>query len=187
MKLLARNLGSIIGACLFVAAVLVLHHELKGYSYRDIVAELETVPGIRWILAASLTIMNYLVLTASDSLALHYISHPIPYRRLALASFIGYAFSHNTTIIGGSAARYRIYSSLGLSAGEVARVVVFCGITFWLGFFALSGVAFLLAPQHIPQALHLPIESLRPFGVVFLAIAGSYLLATILKKKALRV
>lgn len=134
-----------------------------------------------------LTILNYLTLTASDSLALRYIGHRIAYRKLALASFIGYAFSHNTTIVGGSAARYRIYSSLGLSAGEIARVVVVCGLTFWLGFFSLSGVALLLAPQHLPEVLHLPISLIRLVGAVFLAIAGSYVLATALKRAPLHV
>ena len=185
MRMLARNLGSILGVCLFVAAVLILRHELKGYSYHDVMAEFRSTPWTSWLLAMGLTILNYLVLTASDSLALRYIGRPIAYRRLALASFIGYAFSHNTTIVGGSAARYRIYSSLGLSAGEVARVVVVCGLTFWLGFFSLSGVALLLAPRHIPEALHLPISSIRPVGAVFLAIAGSYLLATALKRTPL--
>jgi phosphatidylglycerol lysyltransferase len=186
MKLLLRNLGSIVGVCLFAAAVFVLHHELKNYSYRDVVMELRQTPRVWWLVAAGLTILNYTVLTLSDSLALRYISHPIIYRKLALASFIGYAFSHNTTIIGGSAARYRIYSSLGLSAGEVARVVVFCGLTFWLGFFTLSGIALLVAPQHIPQALHLPIPSVRPLGVLFLAVAGSYFVATLVKRTPLR-
>ncbi len=185
MKTLVRNLGSIAGACLFVAAIVVFHRELKGYSYHDVVAELRSMPAKSWLFAAVLTFLNYLTLTASDSLALRYIGHRIAYRKLALASFIGYAFSHNTTIVGGSAARYRIYSFLGLSAAEVATLVVFCGFTFWLGFLTLAGAAFILVPQHIPQALHLPFASVWPVGVVFLILAGSYVLATSLKRRPL--
>jgi len=68
----------------------------------------------------------------------------LAYKKLAFASFIGYVFSNNTTILGGSAARYRVYSAMGLSAQEVARLVVFCGLTFWLGFFTVAGVVFLV-------------------------------------------
>jgi uncharacterized membrane protein YbhN (UPF0104 family) len=69
----------------------------------------------------------------------------------------------------------------------VARLVVFCGLTFRLGFLSLSGVTFLLTPQHISQALHLPFASVQPVSVVFLMIAGSYVLAAALRRAPLRV
>ena len=82
----------------------------------------------------------------------------MPYRKIAVASFVGYVFSHNATILGGSAARYRIYSGLGLSAGQVARLILFCSITFWLGFLALGGFTFVLHPQAIEHGTHLPFK-----------------------------
>jgi len=180
---LIRNVGGAIGLCLFAAAMLILHRELRHYHYADIAAELRQVKPMFLVLAVLLTVLDYVVLTFYDALGLRHIQRRLKWRKMALASFIGYVFSHNMTIVGGSTARYRIYSALGVSASEVARLVVFCGLTFWLGFFATSGTVFVLEKQHIPEALHIPFLSVRPIGVIFLAIVAAYVLATAIRRR----
>jgi phosphatidylglycerol lysyltransferase len=180
-----RSLGSVISVCLFMAAIAVIHHKLRGYHLHDIVREIDQVPTGALLLSLVLTAVNYLVLTASDALALKYVRHPLAYHKIALASFIGYVFSSNATVIGGSAARYRIYSALGVSAGEMAELVLFCGVTFWLGFLALAGTVFIVQPLPTPGALHLPFGSTWLIGVIFLAFVGTYLLAVILRRRPL--
>lgn len=179
------GLSSAISVGLFTVAVLIIHEKLKTHHLHDIVLQIRQVPAGTLLAALGITALNYLMLTTSDALALRYIRHPLAYHKLALASFIGYVFSSNATAIGGGAARYRIYSALGLSANEVAGLVLFCGFTFWLGFLTLSGVVFVVEPQHLPQALHLPFGSARPFGVIFLAIIGAYLLLAVLRRRPL--
>jgi phosphatidylglycerol lysyltransferase len=138
----------------------------------------------RYVLAAiALTFLDYFILTGYDTLALFYIGHRLPYRKIAVASFVGYVFSHNATILGGSAARYRIYSGLGLSAGQVARLILFCSITFWLGFLALGGFTFVLHPQAIEHGTHLPFKTTWPIGVIFLILLATYLILTAVRKK----
>ena len=154
-KKLWQNIGFLISAILFGVAVFVIHTKLRKYHYHDIVHQLLQVPFGVLALAAALTIADYLVLTTYDTLALRYIGHPLKYGKIAMASFIGYVFSHNATVIGGSAARYRIYSAFGISANEIAKLVIFCSITFWLGFLNVGGIAFVLARQDIPDALHI--------------------------------
>ena len=180
---LTRNVGYAISLCLFAAAMLVLHRELRHYHYRDIVAEFRQAKPALLVLAAFLTVLDYLVLTLYDALALRYIQRRLEWSKIALASFIGYVFSHNMTIVGGSTARYRIYSALGVSASEVVRLVVFCGLTFWLGFFATSGTVFLLQRQEIPEALNAPFASVWPVGVVFLAIVAAYVFVTAFRRR----
>ena len=179
------SLSAIVSVCLFAAAVLIIHHKLRGYHLHDIVLQIRQVPAGALLTALVITALNYLMLTASDALALKYIRHPLAYHKLALASFIGYVFSSNATVIGGGAARYRIYSALGLSANEVAGLVLFCGSTFWLGFLTLAGIVFVVEPQHLPQALHLPFGSAWPIGAIFLAIVGTYVLLVLLRRKPL--
>lgn len=180
---LTRNVGYAISLCLFAAAMLILHHELRHYHYRDIVGEFRRIKPVLLLLAVFLTVLDYLVLTLYDALALRYIQRKLEWHKIALASFVGYVFSHNMTIVGGSTARYRIYSALGVSASEVARLVVFCGLTFWLGFFAISGPVFLLQRQEIPEALHVPFVSVWPIGAVFLTIVAAYILVTALRRR----
>ncbi len=184
-----QAIGPAISLGLFVLAIVLIHHELRGYHYRDIVHQFLQI-GYRDIFTAVvLTILNYLVLTANDALALRYARHPLPYRQLALASFIGYAFSNSATVVGGSAARYRIYTALGVSAGEIAELVVFCGLTVWLGFFLVAGTAFVLSPGSIPipEVLHLPIPSVGLAGVGLLAAVCVYMLTVVLRRRPIAI
>lgn len=90
-----HSFGPLLGFLLFVAALWVLHHELKGYHYHDLVRHVEELPVDRLLLALTLTILDYVVLTGYDALALRYLHRPLAYGQTAFASFIGYAFSHN--------------------------------------------------------------------------------------------
>ena len=63
-----------------------------------------------------------------------------------MTSFIAYTFSNTLgfALLTGSSVRYQLYSSLGLGTGEVARVILFCSITFFLGLLGWGGCALLL-------------------------------------------
>ena len=174
---LLHNLGPVIGVFLFVAALWVLHHELRQYHYHEVMRHIRELPTTRLLLALALTVLSYLVLTGYDVLSFRYIHHPLSYRRIALASFIGYAFSHSIglAVLTGGSIRYRFYSTWGLSTSEITNVVAFNGLTFWFGFLALGGLAFLLEPLALPASLHLPVTSLRPLGGVFLLVVTAYI------------
>ena len=182
-----RGLGTALSFCLFAAALGIIHHRLRGTHYHDIVVQLHQVGFGSVVAAMVLTVLNYIALTAYDALGLRYIGRRLPYRKLAVASFIGYVFSNNATIVGGSAARYSIYSSFGVSASEVAKLVLFCGLTFWLGLLAVGGFAFVLGPVQVPDMLHryLPFASSRIVGVVLLVVVAAYMLAVAGRRRPL--
>src|SRR5581483_3252339 len=106
---LLHNLGPFIGVFLFAAALWVLHHELRQYHYHEVMRNIEALPAVRLLLALVLTVLSYLLLTGYDLLSFRYIHHPLPYRKIAPASFVGYAFSHNIglAILTGGSIRYR--------------------------------------------------------------------------------
>jgi len=183
MRKILHNIAPWLSVILFGIAAVVIHHKLRQYHYHDIAAELRKMPAHHILPAIALTFLDYFILTGYDTLALFYIGHRLPYRKIAVASFVGYVFSHNATILGGSAARYRIYSGLGLSAGQVARLILFCSVTFWLGFFALGGFTFVLHPQAIEHGTHLPFNTTWPIGVIFLVLLATYLIVTAVRKK----
>jgi phosphatidylglycerol lysyltransferase len=176
MKKLPHSLGPVIVLVFLAGAFWILHHELRHYHYADITRALAEVPGNRLLLSFALTMLNYVVLTGYDALALRYIRRPLAYRRIALASFIGYALSHNIglSIFTGSAVRYRLYAAWGLSTAQIAGVVAFGTMTLWLGTLAMGGLACLLEPMVIPAPLHLPLTSLHPIGIICLALVGAY-------------
>ena len=184
-----HSLGPLFGIFLFAVALWVLHHELREHNYHDVIRHLAEIPAHRFLLALALTILSYIIMTGYDTLALRYIRHPIAYGKIALASFIGYAFSNNIgfSMIAGASVRYRLYSAWGLSALETTKVVLFCSLTLWLGFFTIGGIVFLFEPVVIPEALHLPFASVHSFGIIFIMIVGGYLLWSVLRKKPLKI
>ena len=168
--------GPAFGVALFAAALWVLHHELRAYSYKEVVAALRGLPHWRLALGLLLTIASYGVLTGYDTLAFRYLGHALRYEQIALASFVGYAFSHNVgaSFLGGGAIRYRLYSSWGLSASEIATIVAFNGITFWLGFLVLTGFALVLEPSAALPAATFSRGTESAIGVACVALVALY-------------
>ena len=172
----ATALGPFLGLALFALAVWILHHELSEYHYGDVVGHLAAIPHRDVALAIALTVLGYLLLTGYDTLALRWVGSPLSYPRIMLASFIAFVFSHNVglSFFGGNAVRYRMFTSWGVTVGELARVITFNVITLWLGFLALGGAVLLLEPLPIPGAWHPLFATSRPIGAVFLAALVVY-------------
>ena len=187
-KLLHR-LGPFMGLILFSVALWVLHQELKTYRFHDIVQYLRDLPAHKLLTALTLTFLSYLVMTGYDMLAIKYIHHPLEYPKIALASFIGYAFSNNIglSMIAGASVRYRLYSGWGLSAFDITRVVAFCTLTLWLGFFALGGLVFLLEPAAISKTIYLPFGSVRLLGILLLLVVAAYFSGTVFRKQPIKI
>jgi phosphatidylglycerol lysyltransferase len=171
-----RLLGAVrpvVSITLLVLAALVLRHELQAYHWRDVIAHMKGIPTTKLLLALSFAAMGYVALTGYDALALRFVKKPLPYRRIALTSFIAYALGHSLTFFGGSAVRYRMLSAWGLRANDIARVIGFVAVTFWLGFFLLGGVV----STGWPMSLGFPSFGIssRVIGLVFLVIFVGYL------------
>ena len=186
---LRHSFGPVVGTVLFVAAVGLIHHLLREYQYHEIVRHVRELPRERVYLALGLTALNFFILTGYDTLALRYIRHSLAYGKIAFASFIAYAFSQSLgfALLTGGSVRFRLYSAFGLSAVEITNIIAFSGVTLWLGFFMLGGLSFVLEPIPIPALLHLPFFSLRPLGVILLALVAGYLAWGMLLKRPLRI
>jgi len=189
LKRLAPFLKPLLILALFAVALRVLHDTLAQYRYRDVIGYLHALPGDQLLLAAALTLLGYLVMTGYDTLAFRYIRHPLPYFKIALASFIGYAFNNNVGFSGlvGGSLRYRLYNAWRLTAVEIAKVIAFCTISFWLGFVLLGGIFFLATPPEIPPSIHLPFASVRILGIVLLLPAIGYMLWIAIRREPIRV
>lgn len=180
---------AILGASLFGLSLFVISYELRQYDIRDIVRSVQAIPLPYLLGAIALTLFNYFMLTGYDVLALQYIRRSLPYRRVALTSIISYAISNSIgfALLTGSAIRYRFYSAWGLSAIEIANIVAFCNLSFWLGLFAVGGVVFLLDPIAIPQLMNLPFNTVHPISAIFLITVISYLVWNALGKRSLKI
>jgi phosphatidylglycerol lysyltransferase len=177
-----------LGVLLFALALLVLHRELKAVRYVDVVHAIRALPPLRVILALALAALGYLALTGYDASGVRYTGHALPYSRTALVSFISYAVSNNVGgfLVSGGTVRMRLYSLWGFSTVEITKVVAFCALTFWVGFFSAGGAYLLLGPFTLPSGFPVSPVVLRLLGAVFLAIVAAYLVACAFRRTPLR-
>jgi phosphatidylglycerol lysyltransferase len=99
------------------------------------------------------------------------------FRRIAITSFVAYAFGHNLGLAAFTAAavRYRMYSVQGLGALEVGGVATFCTLTTGLGLgFVIAAALLLGAPGS--TGLHLGPGWTQALACVLLVVLTTYVL-----------
>ncbi|MFH6785168.1 MULTISPECIES: lysylphosphatidylglycerol synthase transmembrane domain-containing protein [Methylobacterium] len=126
-----------------------LYRTLAGYSLDQLVQSVRALPAGRLAAAGGFAAASYLCLTGIDWLALRAAGTPLPYPRVALAAFISLGLGHSIGFAGLSsgAIRYRFYTRWGLHTADVAKAVLFCGVTVAVGLMALGAVAVLVHPD----------------------------------------
>ena len=100
----------------------------------------------------------------------------IPYTRIVFTSFIAYSFGHTLgfAVFTGSAIRFRLYVTAGVSAIEVATVTAFCSLSLGIGLATISGLSLLLSPAHAATALHLHHNWSLLVGAALLCAVAAY-------------
>lgn len=105
---------------------------------------LQDFSGSTLVLALAATAIGYLVLATYDLLAMHHLGYHVPWHKTLLVSFLGFAVSNNAghAIVTGGAIRFRFYSTLGLNAAAIAKIIVFSSTTYLLGSTTVLCIAF---------------------------------------------
>jgi glycosyltransferase 2 family protein len=187
-----RNLRRWASVAIALAAIglaaFLLHRNLSQYSFGDIVAAATAVPG--WRIAACLAFagLSYLTLTGFDWLALTHIKRPLRYRYVALTSFTSLSIGHNIGLaaLSSGAIRYRFYSRAGLPMGDIAKIIVFCGVTVGLGLMTLGGAALLLNSGEAAKVTGLPRPIVLSLGAACGLLVAAYVALTAYVKRPLR-
>ncbi|MBL28293.1 MAG: hypothetical protein CMM50_12185 [Rhodospirillaceae bacterium] len=144
-----RHLFIGVGLAAFTIAVILLGRNLRQYSVADIAQSVAAIPAETLLLGVGLTVASYTVLAGFDLLAVRYAGARLPWRAVALASFVSMSIGHNIGLagFGSGALRYRFYAGWGIRPGDVIKIILFCGLTVALGLVALAGLVSLLQPS----------------------------------------
>lgn len=166
----------VVAVAIVCLAAFLLYRTLSNYSLGEIEAALHSIPLKRIGLMIFFAAASYLCLTGFDWLALRYVGRDIPYPKVALASFCSLSLGHNIgfAALSSGAIRYRFYTRWGASAGDVAKIIIFCGMTVGFGLAVLGGCAILLRPELAARITGLPQGTVVLLGVVLLASAALY-------------
>ncbi|GEO40982.1 hypothetical protein SAE02_51300 [Skermanella aerolata] len=183
------NAGLLAGTVMFALALFALYHLAYDFDYDDVAAHVGALSGT--VLAASLllTALSFFALTGYDYLAIRYAGAELPWRTTALAAFTGYAVSNSVgfAMLSGGSIRYRIYSAAGMSAGKVAKVVAFCGLTFGFGLTAVGAFGLLAAPGTAAAMVGVPAGVVRAAAIALILPLPLCLAAAALLPQPLRI
>ncbi len=154
-----------------------LHHLLGQYRWQDILARVHAIPDVKLLRGGLFTLAGYGCLTLYDALAVHFAGARVPYPRIALISFMGYAIGHNVGLntLSGGAIRYRAYSALGLGAKKIGTIIAFGTVTFLLGAGFLLGLSLITQAGLSGSVLHVHSWLAVLAGGLLLAAVGAYL------------
>ena len=164
-------------ACAVLVAGWLIYRTLSQYTWEDIANSVAAIPRINLVFALGFAACSYLCLTLFDFLALRYVGKPLSYPRAALASFTSLSIGHNVGVaaLSSGAVRYRFYSRWGLDAEDIAKLIVFCGVTVGLGLTTLAGLCLLLIPGTAGKVAGLGTAASAALGIACLAVAATYL------------
>jgi phosphatidylglycerol lysyltransferase len=172
----ARWIVPVIAVVLLVTALVVLHRELEGMRWHDVLTTFRALPARTLAVASALTLVSYALLGTFDRLALRYVGRQIGYWRTQVTSFIASTVGHNLSLaaLTAGALRYRLYSAAGLAAPEIAAIVAFCSLTNAIGLATVAGLSLLFAPADAATLLHTPRGLAWPLGALAVAAVAAY-------------
>jgi uncharacterized membrane protein YbhN (UPF0104 family) len=172
-----RVVSAALSLLLFAGAVFVLRSELRDHPLHEILGELRSFSPLRLVLCLAATVLGYVALAGYDALSLAALGRRLPFRHVAYAAFLGYAFANSLplSVVTGAAVRFRLYSQWGIARDDAARVVTLNTVTYIVGLLASCGLAFAVQPVLLPGFLRLPLHTARPAGFVCLALVAGYL------------
>jgi uncharacterized membrane protein YbhN (UPF0104 family) len=165
-----------------------IYRALTRYSLDEILASVMTVPIDHIVRMGGFVAASYLCLTCFDAMGVRYVGRSLPYWRVGITSFAALSIGHNVgfAALSSGAIRYRLYSQWGLSAQEVAKLVLFCALTVGLGLGILGGLALLLQPGLAEEITRLDRPIILMLGSICMLVTAAYLAVAAFVRRPLR-
>ncbi|WP_020210615.1 lysylphosphatidylglycerol synthase domain-containing protein [Gilvimarinus chinensis] len=124
---------------------------------------------------AGLGFLCYCVYASYDLLGRYLLRLKVAWPKMWFAAWLSYAFNLNlSSLVGGVAFRYRLYSRLGIKASDVTRILGISVATNWLGYVLLAGGLFVSGQIDPPDSWAVGKTALQVIGAVFLVIVAAY-------------
>ncbi len=184
-----KFLSGLWAAILLGVAIWILRRELEGFGLADAAAAIRNLPPPDVVFAIALTMASYSTLALLEAIGFRIVGHPLPFRRIALSSFIGYSFANTIgmPLFTGIPIRIRLYAAAGVVASEIAQVIAFTSAGFWLGVTSLAGLVLSLEPDAVQLPSQIAVVPLRGVGVVLVGVALGYVMLCVVRRAPIRV
>ncbi|MFK3799615.1 MULTISPECIES: bifunctional lysylphosphatidylglycerol flippase/synthetase MprF [unclassified Pseudomonas] len=168
-----QPIGVAVTILLFALALIACRHmltELDIYALQD---SLLSVPLPSLGGAVLATVIGFTILLGYEWSASKYANVDLPAKSLVMGGFCAFAIGNavGLSMLSGGSVRYRLYSRLGLGAGEVAHMTLFASLSLGCALPPLAALATLSDLPSASLALHLPVAVLATIAVAVLAFS----------------
>jgi hypothetical protein len=174
----ARHLvGQALALLLLAAVIALIAQRAQRIDWPGVWSALRAYPPMTLLLALLLASGAHACYGAYDLLARHYLGYKVPARDVVAVGLVSYAFNLNLgSLVGGIGLRWRLYSRLGLGAGQTGRIFAFSLITNWTGYLLLAGLLLSSNTFALPAQIgRWSVPSLQWLGPVLLAVPLLYI------------
>lgn len=164
---------------LFFLALIVLFTMLaQRIEWNEVFDTLADFKVRTLIIASGVTLASFLVYACFDLIGRTYIRQNLTWRQILPVGIISYAFNLNLSAwVGGVAMRYRLYSRLGVSKGNIAKILGLSLATNWFGYMVIAGAVFSSGLMRMPPGWKVSSNALQDVGILLLLLSTGYLAA----------
>jgi glycosyltransferase 2 family protein len=155
---------------------------VRQYRLSDVVDWLAAVPPWQVFYSLLFAMGSYLTLTGYDYIAVLYSGYRLPYRKVALASFVsvGLGYPLGPAPLGTGVVRYFYYSRLGLGLEAFTKLALLIMATAILGKFSFAGLVLLSDPSTTASWSGLDETVVKMLAAAALLGVGGYVLVSAL-------
>jgi phosphatidylglycerol lysyltransferase len=174
---LLNILSPILSIFIITIAGIFIYKIFQQHSLDTIMEHLRSIPTIKFYEALGVTFITYLILSVYDFLAVRYLALDISKWKVGLISFVAFAFGNAIGManLASSSVRLRMYPFAGIHHKDVLKIIIFCSLSYWLGFFSLAGSVMAFEPLDLLEKYNLSPALIRGTGLGFLAVCLTYL------------
>src|SRR5262249_49331749 len=146
------KIWSIVGMLFFLIACWLLVRYLRHYRLSDIIQNVRAIPAWATGVSALMVLLDLLAVTQSDIVSLMWLGKPLSYKKVAFSAFLGNILGRTIgfPVLTSTGIQYRIYSTSGLSIGDVGQIFTYHFTGLWLGFMMVAGGALIMHPVPLP-------------------------------------
>jgi uncharacterized membrane protein YbhN (UPF0104 family) len=189
MKIKLDYLWPFVGLAAVAFSIYLLSKELKGVHVGDVWQAIVDRGALAFALCVASCLLAYAALAWYDRIALMHIGRKLSWLVVSVVSFTAYALGHNigVSVLSSGVVRYRAYSRMGLTMGEVAIVTGFCAFTFAYGALFLGGIVLTFEPGLVSRLFEVPVGLALTLGLLMLAAVALYQLGAVRHFKPLKI
>lgn len=143
-------------------AIFLLYRVFERHDFAEIARATRRVTSLDLARAIAFGVLAYIGLCLAEYLAVRYARGRALRPRLIIRTTVaalGIGRSIGLAALSSGAIRYRMYSRCGLEVKDVARIVLFCGITVALGMLTLISAALTWHGRLIRQVLEIDFDA----------------------------